>query len=145
MRLTKEHPFLGTTKTFFLYISCKFLISLVYQSAHVLNHVSLFANPWTACSLLGSSVHGISQARILEWVAISFFRGSSQPRDKACMSPVSCLAGRFFTTYWMPDNLIYFFFLCLSRNSSTRFLLSLRLRYVAVLFALLSTYVYSVQ
>ena len=33
------------------------------------------------CSLPGSSVHGILQARILEWVAISFSRGSSQPRD----------------------------------------------------------------
>ena len=33
------------------------------------------------CSLLGSSVHGILQARILEWVAISYSRGSSQPRD----------------------------------------------------------------
>ena len=32
-------------------------------------------------SLLGSSVHGIFQARILEWVAVSFSRGSSQPRD----------------------------------------------------------------
>ena len=31
------------------------------------------------CSLLGSSLHGILQARILEWVAVSFFRGSSQP------------------------------------------------------------------
>ena len=34
------------------------------------------------CSLPGSSVHGILQARILEWVAISFSRGSSQPRVK---------------------------------------------------------------
>ena len=34
------------------------------------------------CSPPGSSVHGILQARILEWVAISFSRGSSQPRDK---------------------------------------------------------------
>ena len=33
------------------------------------------------CSPPGSSVHGISQARILEWVAISFCRGSSRPRD----------------------------------------------------------------
>ena len=33
------------------------------------------------CSPPGSSVHGISQARVLEWVAISFSRGSSQPRD----------------------------------------------------------------
>ena len=34
------------------------------------------------CSLLGFSVHGISQTRILEWVAISFSRGSSLPRDR---------------------------------------------------------------
>ena len=33
------------------------------------------------CSLPGSSVHRILQARILEWVAISYYRGSSQPRD----------------------------------------------------------------
>ena len=33
------------------------------------------------CSLPGSSVHGILQARVLEWVAISFSRGSSRPRD----------------------------------------------------------------
>ena len=44
----------------------------------------------------GSSVHGISQARILEWVAISFSRGSSQPRDQIW---VSCIAGRFFTNW----------------------------------------------
>ena len=43
------------------------------------------------CSLSGSSVHGIFQARILEWVAISFSRGSSQPRD---WTWVSCIAGR---------------------------------------------------
>ena len=36
------------------------------------------------CKLPDSSVHGISQARILEWVAISFSRGSSQPRDNLC-------------------------------------------------------------
>ena len=38
---------------------------------------------------------GISQARILEWVVISFPRGFSQPRDHTCMS---CTAGRFFTS-----------------------------------------------
>ena len=38
------------------------------------------------CSLQGSSVHGIYQARILEWVAISFSRGSYQPRDITCVS-----------------------------------------------------------
>ena len=47
------------------------------------------------CSPPGSSVHGIFQARVLEWVAISFSRGSSRPRDR---TPVSCFAGRFFAT-----------------------------------------------
>ena len=46
------------------------------------------------CSLTGSSVHGISQATILGWVAISFSRGSSWARDQG-LSPA--LAGRFFT------------------------------------------------
>ena len=49
-------------------------------------------------SLPGSSVHGIFQARILEWVATSFSRGSSQPRDWTCVSCVSCTAGEFFVT-----------------------------------------------
>ena len=50
------------------------------------------------CSPLGSSVHGVSQARILEQVAISFSRGSSQPRDQTHGScQVSCLEGRFST------------------------------------------------
>ena len=40
------------------------------------------------CSLPGSSVYGISQARTLEWVAISFFRGSSRPRDQTRVSYV---------------------------------------------------------
>ena len=38
------------------------------------------------CSLPGSSVHGILQAKILEWVAVSFSRGSSWPRDRTCVS-----------------------------------------------------------
>ena len=46
------------------------------------------------CSPPGSSVHGILQARILEWVAITFSRGSSWPRD---WTQASCIAGRFFT------------------------------------------------
>ena len=47
------------------------------------------------CNLPGSSVHGILQARTLEWVAISPSRGSSRPRDRA---QASHIAGRFFTT-----------------------------------------------
>ena len=46
------------------------------------------------CSLPDSSVYGISQARILEWVTISFSKESSLPRDRTY---VSSLAGRFFT------------------------------------------------
>ena len=45
------------------------------------------------CGLPGSSIHGILQARLLEWVAISFSRGSSQPRDR---TQVSHIAGRCF-------------------------------------------------
>ena len=48
------------------------------------------------CSLPGSSVHGILQVRILEWVAIPFSRGSSWPMDRTW---VSCLAGRFYI-FW---------------------------------------------
>ena len=46
------------------------------------------------CSLPGSSVHGISQAWILDRVAISFSRESSQPRDQ---TRISCIAGKFLT------------------------------------------------
>ena len=56
-------------------------------------HAQFFCNPMD-CSPPGSSVHGISQARILEWVAIAFSRGSSQPRDQTC---ISYIAGGFFT------------------------------------------------
>ena len=48
------------------------------------------------CSLPGSSVHAIFQARILEWVAVSFSRGSSQLRDQ---TQVSCIVGRHFTVW----------------------------------------------
>ena len=47
------------------------------------------------CTPLGSSVHGILQARIFQWVAIPFSRGSSWPRG---WTWVSCIAGRFFTS-----------------------------------------------
>ena len=43
------------------------------------------------CSPPGSSIHGILQARILEWVAISSSRGSSQHRDQTHVSCVSCI------------------------------------------------------
>ena len=45
----------------------------------------------------GSSVHGILQTRILEWVAMLSSRGSSWPRDRTCISCIFCFAGEFFT------------------------------------------------
>ena len=47
------------------------------------------------CDSMGKTVHGILQARILEWVAVPFSRGSSQPRDR---TQVSYIAGEFFTS-----------------------------------------------
>ena len=48
------------------------------------------------CSLSGSPIHGIFQARVLEWIASSFSRGSSQPRNR---TQVSHIAGRRFTVW----------------------------------------------
>ena len=51
------------------------------------------------CSLPGSAVHGIFQAIVLEWVAISFSKGSSWPRDRTC---VSHIVDRCFTIWATP-------------------------------------------
>ena len=58
------------------------------------------------CSSPGSYVHGIFQARILEWVAISYSKGSSQPRE---WSQVSHIAGRFFTVWTTREALFIVF------------------------------------
>ena len=57
-----------------------------------------FVTPWN-CSPPGSSVHGILQARMLEWVTISSFRGTSPPRDGSWVSCISC-AGRRILHHW---------------------------------------------
>ena len=70
------------------------------------------------CNPPDFSVHGISQSKILEWVAISFSRESSWPRDRTC---ISCLAGGFFTTsatWEAHDNILLL--LLLSRFSHVR-------------------------
>ena len=59
--------------------------------------VWLFVTLWTVAPA-GSSVHGILQARTLEWVAMPSSRGSSQPRDRTWVSCVSHIGRRFFTT-----------------------------------------------
>ena len=63
----------------------------------VLNRARLFAPPWTVAHQAPLSM-GFFQARILEWVAISLSRGSSQPRDQTRVSCIFCTGGRFFTT-----------------------------------------------
>jgi len=76
------------------------------------------------CSLPRSSVHGIFQPRVLEWVAFSFSRGASQPRD---WTQVSHTAGRFYsrTLYkWNPtESTLHAWLLSLSTNMSVIFLL----------------------
>ena len=67
------------------------------------------------CSLPGSSVHGISQARILEWVVISFYKGSSQPRDWTCISFVSCI-GRQILYHWTIKEALKYKQVCISND-----------------------------
>ena len=81
----------------------RFLTTSSTWEAHKSLHHNIFFFPSLSCvwlcnpmdsSLPGSAVHGIFQARILEWAAISFSRGSSQPRDRI---RVSCIADRRLT------------------------------------------------
>ena len=73
------------------------LLSVYPNSACMLSHLRhvQLCDPMDY-SLLGSSVHGILQARILEWVAMLFSRESSQPKDRTRASYISCFEGRFF-------------------------------------------------
>ena len=67
---------------------------------------STLCNPMD-CNLPGSSVHANFQARTLEQVAISYSRGSSQPRNQNCASCVSCIGRRLFTTE-PPQSFLFF-------------------------------------
>ena len=72
------------------------MLCACYVYAKSLQLCSTLCDPMD-CSPPGSSVHGILQARILEWVAMPSSRGSSRPRDRTCISCGSCTAGGFFT------------------------------------------------
>ena len=90
------------------YLICKyFLCGLLFIFLVVVGCLvtKLCPTPVMDCSLPGFSVHGILQARILEWVSISFSRGSSRPRDQ---TQVSCITGRWFTN-WAIIFLVVFF------------------------------------
>ena len=73
-------------------LSCEVKVKVKVKS---LSRVRLFATPWTVSHQSPLST-GILKARILEWVAISFSRGSSRTRDRTC---VSCLGGGCFTIW----------------------------------------------
>ena len=80
--------------------------SLTALSSQLVIQLCLTLHDPLDCSLPGSSVHGILQARILGWVAISSPRRSSQPRD---WTQVYCITGRFFT-FWVIHKSLFFFF-----------------------------------
>ena len=69
------------------------VLSPLYSS--ILSEVKATQSCPTLCNPVDCTVHGILQARILEWVAFPYSRESSQPRDQ---TEVSCIAGRFFTS-----------------------------------------------
>ena len=77
---------------------CVCVCVCVCVCARALSHSAMSDSLWPQ-DLPVSSVHGISQASILEWVSISFSRGSSPPRDWTCISCVSCIGIRFFTCW----------------------------------------------
>ena len=72
-----------------------------------LSHIQFFCDPMD-CNPLGSSVHGIFQARILEWVAISFSRNLSNPGIKPMSLESRVLTGRCFTTVEDKDLNLYY-------------------------------------
>ena len=79
---------------------CKilWLCACLYVCVLSLQSCPTLCNPMD-CNLPGSAVHEIVQPRILEWVAMPSFRGSSQPMDQTCGS-CDCIAGGLFT-YWV--------------------------------------------
>ena len=97
LRLFSEsmHCTPGSVLNTFSPVTLWILVTTVCWSSQPLSHSQLFCHP-TDCSPPGSSVRGILQARILEWVAIPFSRGASWPRDRTC---ISCIAGGFFTIW----------------------------------------------
>ena len=80
-----------------LYLSILLCLMLLWKESEseVIQSCLTLCDPMN-CSPPGSSVNGIFQAKILEWVAISFSRGSSRPSNQ---TQVSCIAGRRFTIW----------------------------------------------
>ena len=109
-----------------------FLAGFISKSFRQDNYI--LCNPMD-CSLPGSTVHGILQARILEWVAVSFSRGSFQSRN---WTWVSCIASRFFTSWATREASIFwiffFFFLRIRWNGE------LSSKFFSLMYGLLYSY-----
>ena len=80
---------------FVLFWGTSILFSIVCLSVLFAHFCPTLCNPMDCSHQTQLSLHGIFQARILEWVSISSFRGSSQPRDWTC---IFYITGRLFTT-----------------------------------------------
>ena len=97
---------MGFVWGFFYSVVSLILVSLFIPLFYCFNYSSFVVNEVAQscptlcdpmdCSLPGSSVHGVFQARVLAWVVIPFCRGSSRPRDR---TRVSCIVGRRFTIW----------------------------------------------
>ena len=95
----------------------KSALDLVFLTVCVVTHsFPTLCHPLD-CSPPNSSVHEIFQAGILEWVAISFSRVSSQPRDQTCVSSVSCFPGKFFTQKAIREAFFLIFGLLMNHSS----------------------------
>ena len=100
MRFIDSHPILSISLLHFTQCPQSYIYGCQWSWAEpsesfcmdlcALSCVWLFCDPMD-CSPPGFSVTGIFQARILEWFAISYSRGSSQPRDRTWISLVSCI------------------------------------------------------
>ena len=101
-----SHKRLGILRIFMIQVSPAFHLHTFYILMCVCSVAQQCLTLWQMdCSLTGSSVHGSFQARILEWVAISFSRGSSQPRDRThifCVSSIGRQIRYHFATRLAP-------------------------------------------
>ena len=90
----------------YTYITCAYAYVNTYKYDKSLQSCPTLCEPM-ARSLPSSSVHGILQVRILEWVAMPFSRGSSWPMDQTLIFCGSCTAGGFFFTTEPPEKSQY--------------------------------------
>ena len=124
MKIMKNTHLYSTKLFLYSYklLKLKFIIFQVWKLKHnyiILNilEVKVTQSHPTLCDPMDYTVHGILQARILEWIAFPFSRSSPQPRDR---THVSCIAGKFFTSWaitsWTNLKLIFYGLLNIKKN-----------------------------